>query len=493
MTLVDHLPAALIMTPLAGAALTFVTRRRWDPALVMVTAVVITGLALALSVRVLAEGAFRYRLGGWGAPLGIDLVADGISALFVLLAAVVGLAATAYATSYFGTGDEDAYGRGLVWALWLFLWTALNALFLTGDVFNVYVCLELVGISAVALVTLGGGADALRAGARYLFASMLGAMTYLLGVALLYSATGHLDMATLGSAPTQGIAASTGLVLMVSALVLKTALVPVHFWLPTAHAAAPSPVSAVLSALVVKGSYYVILRLVLDVTYPGQLPGLDVTLGALGAASIVWGSVQALLQTRVKLLVAYSTVAQIGYLFVAIPLMRADGGIVGVAVTAAAAHAVSHGLAKAGFFLSAGSLQHRFGHDRISEMAGAARTTPVLAMACAVAGVTMMGLPPSGGFVAKWLLILTSINVGQWWWAAVMIAGGLLSAAYTFRLVAVFVAEGAGDPGDAHHPARTEWLPLLLASAAALLAFAIPQIDTLVRIGMNLGRAEVLP
>ncbi|HSQ21407.1 MAG TPA: proton-conducting transporter membrane subunit, partial [Coriobacteriia bacterium] len=332
MSLVVHLPALLIIAPLAGACASFVAGRRRAPYVALTVAAVNGTLALALAARVLAEGPWRYRIGGWGAPVGIDLVADGTAALFLVLAAAVGLAVTIYASAYFRSSDPSAYGHGLFWTLWLFMWTSLNGLFLTGDVFNVYVCIELVGISAVTLVTLSGGPDALRAGLRYLFASMLGAMTYLLGVALLYAAAGTLDMAMLRQTLVADTTAATGLAFMVAALVLKTALVPAHFWLPTAHASAPTPVSAALSALVVKGSYFVILRLLLDVAPPGYLGGVDIALGVLGSVAIVWGSVQALMQDRITLLVAYSTVAQIGYLFLVFPLARAGGDVLALAL-----------------------------------------------------------------------------------------------------------------------------------------------------------------
>ncbi|MDP2299740.1 MAG: proton-conducting transporter membrane subunit, partial [Actinomycetota bacterium] len=393
MNVLAQLPGLLVAVPLAGAAISFVAGRRRAPHVAITTAFVVLGLAVALAVHVLDGGPFRYHVGGWGAPLGIDLVADGAAALFLVLTAIVGLVVTLYATAYFRTDDETAYGHGLFWTLWLFMWTSLNALFLTGDVFNVYVCLELVGISAVTLVTIGGGAEALRAGARYLFASMLGAMTYLLGVALLYAATGQLDMDVLRTTLVADTTAATGLALMIAALVLKTALVPAHFWLPAAHGSAPSPVSAVLSSLVVKGSYFVILRLMLDVMPAGYLPGVDIFLGVLGSAAIVWGSVQALLQTRIKQLVAYSTVAQIGYLFLVFPLARHGADVLTLALTGVLVHALSHGLAKAGLFLGAGSLMTRVGHDRIADMGGAVRSTPALTFGVALAGVTMMGLP----------------------------------------------------------------------------------------------------
>jgi formate hydrogenlyase subunit 3/multisubunit Na+/H+ antiporter MnhD subunit len=488
-----QLPGLLVVVPLAGAAISFVAGRRRAPHVALATALTVLALAVALAVHVLDDGPFRYQVGGWGAPLGIDLVADGAAALFLVLTAIVGLVVTLYATAYFRTDDETAYGHGLFWTLWLFMWTSLNALFLTGDVFNVYVCLELVGISAVTLVTIGGGAEALRAGARYLFASMLGAMTYLLGVALLYAATGQLDMDVLRTTLVADTTAATGLALMIAALVLKTALVPAHFWLPAAHGSAPSPVSAVLSSLVVKGSYFVILRLMLDVMPADYLPGVEIVLGVLGSAAIVWGSVQALLQTRIKQLVAYSTVAQIGYLFLVFPLARHGADVLTLALTGVLVHALSHGLAKAGLFLGAGSLMTRFGHDRIADMGGAVRSAPALTFGVALAGVTMMGLPPSGGFGAKWLLVSAALASGEWWWAAVLVTGGLLAAAYMFRLLSVLLKDTPTELHASKGDARTEWLPLALALGAVLLVLAIPLVSNLAAASNVLIHAGVTP
>ena len=489
----EQLPALLIVVPLAGASISFVAGRRRAPYVAIAVAGLVALLAATLAVRILADGPFRYRVGGWGAPLGIDLVADGPAALFLVLGAIVGLAVTLYASAYFRAADEDAYGYGLFWTLWLFMWTSLNALFLTGDVFNVYVCLELVGISAVTLVSIGGGPEALRAGLRYLFASMLGAMTYLLGVALLYAATGSLDMEVLHEVLSPDVTAATGLALMVAALVLKTALVPAHFWLPTAHASAPTPVSAALSGLIVKGSFFVLLRLFLDVMPPGYLSGAETLLGVLGSAAIVWGSVQAFYQTRLKQLVAYSTVAQIGYLFLVFPLARHGGAALAAALTGVLIHAVSHGLAKGALFLQAGSLITRFGHDRIADMRGAARATPVLVIGVGLTAVTMMGLPPSGGFGSKWLLVTTALRTGEWWWAAVLVTGGLLAAAYMFRLLGILLQTAATEVRGADTAVRTEWVPLALATAACLLVFAAPVIGDLAAAGTALVRAGVTP
>ncbi len=265
-----------IVLPLGGAMACFLWPRRALP-LGLVTALGIVACVAGLGWQVVEQGAQRYALGGWGAPLGIDLYADGLSLLMLMVTAVVGLGVSVYSSSYFEHKTAAAF-----WPLWLFLWAALNALFLSADIFNLYVTLELMGLSAVALVALAGGADALTAAMRYLLVSLLGSLCYLLGVALLYHSFGSVDIAILAQRMESSPAVWAAMGLMSAGLLLKTALFPLHFWLPPAHASAPAPVSALLSALVVKASFYILLRLWLDVFQPGsEAPGQ--LLGLLGA------------------------------------------------------------------------------------------------------------------------------------------------------------------------------------------------------------------
>ena len=460
---VRHVAALVVITPIVAAPIAFLVgsaTRRW---VALASALLSQPLAVLLAVTVVREGGIRYEVGGWGGPLGIDLVADGFTAVMVLITSVVGLFVTVYALGYFRHHERYRF----FWPLWLFLWGSLHALFLSGDVFNLYVGLELVSMSAVALVGLTLRREALVAAMRYMLAAILGSLFYLLGVALLYGAYGSLDMATLRTVVEPGATGQAALVFITVGLVLKTALFPLHFWLPPAHANAPSPVSAVLSALVVKGSFYILVRLWVDVAGPARFPGVDEVLGVLGASAIVWGSIQALRQERLKMLVAYSTVAQIGYLFLLFPLVSGGGEAATDAWSGGIFHAVSHAFAKSAMFLSAGTVLARFGHDRIEGLGGLGRRAPLTAMAFGLAGVTMMGLPPSGGFVAKWLMIRASIESGQWWWAVVVVAGGLLAAAYVFRVVALFFGREAEGSDDSDVDAGAA--PLTMDGAALVL------------------------
>ena len=228
--------------------------------------------------------------------------------------------------------------------------------------------------------------------------------------------------------------------LMTVGLFAKTALFPLHLWLPPAHAGAPAAASAVLSAVVVKGSFFLVVRLWFDVM-PGdaRLSRRAQLFGALGAAAIVFGSVVALRQQRLKLLIAYSTVAQIGYLFLMFPLAfdtasaQLQGG---GALTGGMLQAISHATAKAAMFMAAGLIYAALGHDRIAELGGVARALPMTIFAFALGGVSLIGLPPSGGFLAKWLLLEAAVATGQWWWAMVMLAGGLFTSGYMFIVLA---------------------------------------------------------
>ena len=264
--------AVLILLPLLGAIVCFLLPRE-GKLVGLVIALVIVVSVTGLGLQLFEQGAQSYEVGGWRAPLGISLYADGLSLLMLAVTAFVGFAISVYAGSYF-----DHKKSVYFWPLWVFLWAALNALFLSSDIFNLYVTLELLGLSAVALIALAGNANAMIGAMRYLLVSLLGSLFYLLGVVLLYHSFGTVDIVLMAermeASPTTWVAMG----LIITGLLLKTALFPLHFWLPPAHASAPAPVSALLSALVVKASFYILLRLWLDV-FPQNNTALPQFLG----------------------------------------------------------------------------------------------------------------------------------------------------------------------------------------------------------------------
>ncbi|MEJ2416137.1 MAG: proton-conducting transporter membrane subunit [Exilibacterium sp.] len=484
-TVLSEIPWALvlILLPLAGGIACFVLTAavRW---LGLLTASLVPIAAGGLGWQLSREGVYRHAVGGWGAPLGIDLHADGLSLLMLAMTAFVGFGVSLYATGYFKSAHAARF-----WPLWLLLLGALNALFLSGDLFNLYVTLELVGLSAVALTALQGGRDALTGAMRYLLATLLGSLAYLLGVALLYHGYGTVDLALLSErvAPSPVVWAVLGL--MSAGLILKTALFPLYFWLPPAHASAPAPVSAVLSALVVKASFYILLRLWLEIfsDISVDVAGL---FGLLGAGAVLWGSLQALRQTRVKLLVAYSTVAQIGYLFLAYPLASGMGA---TAWSAMAYLVFSHALAKAAMFLAAGNLRQFGDHDRIADLDRVVQRLPLTAGAFALAGVSIMGLPPSGGFNGKWLLLQAALAQGRWDLVGVMFLGGLLAVGYVFKVLSNTFTQAPVTHEPISVPARMQWAAMLLATSAILVGFLASPFLALVGMGDPFNVGELWP
>ena len=395
---------------------------------------------------------------------------------------------TSAATNQASKEAEALHRERYFWPLFLFLWTALNALFLSADIFNLYVTLELLGFAAVTLVALAGKRAALTAALRYLFVSLSASLFYLLGVGLVYGQCATVDLPSLAAKAQPGPTLWVALALMTGGLIAKAALFPMHFWLPPAHANAPAPVSALLSALVVKGSFYILLRLWFE-AFPALLtPAVAQLFGLLGAAAILWGSVNALFQTRLKLLIAYSTVAQLGYLFLLFPLAAStEGGF--TAWSGGLIFLGAHACAKTAMFLTAGNILHAAGHDRIKDLDGITHVLPVSVFAFGLAGMSLIGLPPSSGFAGKWLLLNAALAQGQWWWVAVMLLGSLLAAAYVVRVLAHAFTQVNEPKMPNPIPPVMEWTALALALLAVVLGFASQWLAELLRVGAPVAGA----
>lgn len=471
----------LILLPLAWASLAFLAGPGRSAQLAIAALFIQLALAIVLAVEVSGDGTRLHQVGGWPAPLGIELAVDGLSALMLLLTQGVALPLALYARAYFA---DQADGNLYFWPMTGMLLAGMNALYLSADVFNIYVTLELVGLAAVGLVAAYGAQASVTAALRYLFATLLGSGAWLLGVALLYGAYGSVSLSVLAPliTPQAPLAVLFAAALMITGLLIKTALFPFHFWLPPAHGGAPAPVSALLSALVIKASFYLIVRLWLSLFEPLTTNAVSQLLGTLGAGAILWGSIMALRQSRLKMLVAYSTVAQIGYLFLLFPLAsHTDAGSNQSAYQGAILQIMAHGMAKAAMFAAAGSIILSTGRDEIDYLGGVSSHLPLTLFTFALAGVTLMGLPPSAGFLAKWLLIDAALTSGQWHWIVVIIAGGLLTAASVFKVLRHAFLEREQSNVFRPLPRMIEWPPLVLASAS--LALGIRAGDVLSLLG----------
>ena len=431
-----------IVLPIAGALLAFIAGGRRSEWIVLGTMPFGLGVAIAIAIAMQKSASpLVYFLGGWIPPLGIALRADGPSVVMVAITAVVICTIGVFARTEFCTpaGSVEAREPFAFWILLSAVWAALNTVFLGGDLFTLYVAMELLTFAAVPLVCLDGRAATLQAALRYLLFALLGSVLYLVGTALLYGTYGTLDIVLLSHRVHAGSATLVAASLMTVGLLAKTALFPLHLWLPPAHAGAPAPASAVLSGLVVKGSFFIVVRLWFNVmpSLPG--PTAAQLLAGLGAAAIIFGSVLALRQERLKLLIAYSTLAQIGYLFLMFPLAfdLTEGRLQsGGALTAGILQAISHATAKAAMFLVAGLIYMAVGHDRISGLAGVARALPLGVFAFALGGVALVGVPPSGASLAKELLLQSVAETHQWWWAVVIQMGGIFTSGYLLLVLA---------------------------------------------------------
>jgi formate hydrogenlyase subunit 3/multisubunit Na+/H+ antiporter MnhD subunit len=479
-----------VMLPVLGMVLALPAGARGAERIALALLPVGVLLALGTAAAVHSGGApVVHMLGHWAPPLGLAFRADGLAAVMLLTAALVVAAVALFARADFGTqaGAPGTRAALAFWPLLLALWGAINLAVVATDLFTLYVALELLTFAAMPMVCLSGTRATLEAALRTLMFALLGSVLYLLGIAFIYGAYGTLDVVLLSGLARAELPTYVAVALMTAGLLAKAALLPLHLWLPPAHAGAPPAASAILSALVVKGSFVILLRL-----WFGVMPGLAAplaaqVLGALGAAAILLGSVAALRQDRLKLLVAYSTVAQIGYLFLMVPLLVAapgDQAFAARAWTGGVLQAVSHAFAKAAMFLAAGLVAVRLGQDRIDGLSGAARLLPVPVLAFGLAGLSLMGVPPSGGFTAKWLLLTSAIEAGQWWWALVILGGGLLTGGYVYRVLAGALT-GEGTPAAPRRPDQREAIVLALALVSVALgvlplaAFGLVQVGRL--------------
>lgn len=467
-----------LAVPLAGALLAFAAGGRQVERVALATMPVGFAVSIAILVALWPTGEqLVYLLGGWAPPLGVALRADGLSAVMMATTAVVICAVGVYAYPDFRSSAKAGRPPSAFWILLLAVWAALNAVFVGADFFTLYVALELVTFAAVPLVSLDGGRETLKAALRYLLFALFGSVLYLIGIGLFYGVYGTLDIVLLAQRIHFDYPTLVAVALMTAGLLAKTALFPLHSWLPPAHAGAPAAASAVLSALVVKASFFIALRLWFD-----AIPGLATRGGTqlvagLGAAAIVFGSVVALRQERLKLLVAYSTVAQIGYLFLMFPLgfgteagpLKSDGALAGGVL-----QVMSHATAKAAMFMAAGLIYAALGHDRITGLSGVGRALPLTVFAFALSGLALIGIPPSGVYFAKVLLLGAASKTGQWWWAIVIQGGAFLISGYVLLVLVHALGPADGPVRLKIQVPRIRELAALALALSSLLLGLVP-------------------
>lgn len=418
------------------AALIVPVLARLRPGLGFALAVLGAALSAAASiwalVHVLDSGTMHYHLGGWEPPVGIEYVVD-------LIAAFVAVIVTSIATLVIiGTrrwAIREAGDRtGSFYALVMLLVTGLAGMVVTGDLFNLFVFLEISSLAAYALIFLGGG-RAMLAGFRYLILGSIGGSFYMLGVGFLYFSTGTLNMGEMKELLTDDATARSvqaGAALIFAGLGLKMALVPMHLWLPDSYTFAPSSVNTLIAPIMTKVGAYAMIRMFMSVFPDGYLkdvvPVADALL-VLGLIGIIFGSFAAMSQKDIRRMLAYSSISQIALIAVGIGL----GSPVGL--VAALLHIMNHAVMKATLFMAAASVRFTSGITQVADFTGMGRRMPFTMGAFTLGALAMVGIPPATGFFSKWYAVQAGIESSQWIVVVVVLLSSLLTAVYLFRML----------------------------------------------------------
>ena len=454
-----HLPVLQVVIPLLAAPLCAMVRHgriAWGIALV--TSWTTFGIAIRLLAQVQAEGPISYALGGWAAPVGIEYRVDLVNAFVLVIVTAIGAVVTPYALKSVEQ-EIDAAKIPLFYAAFVLCLTGLLGIAVTGDVFNVFVFLEVSSLSAYALIALGQDRRALTAAYQYLIMGSIGATFIVIGIGMMYVMTGTLNMVDLSVllaelGPNRTVAVAFGFLSV--GISLKLALFPLHFWLPNAYTYAPSAVTAFIASTATKVAVYMLLRFFFTVfggVFSFDVMQLDRVLLPLALVAIFSMSLVAIFQANVKRMLAYSSVAQIGYMILGISMASVTG------LTAGILHLFNHALIKGGLFMALGCVMYRVGSVEIEAMRGLAKKMPWTMAAFVAGGFSLIGLPFTVGFISKWYLILGALERDGWqWWLVVglVLTTSLMALVYIWRVVeAAYFQEapgaessGGGLPGE---------------------------------------------
>lgn len=408
-------------------------RRRWVTGFTVAGGIIAAGLSLFGFIDQVANAPIRYTFGGWPPPIGIEFVYDGLSSFIVMVINVV--AAIVLVHSMRVSRLEYEGKETPFYSLAMLMMFGFNGMVLTGDLFNLYVFLEISSLAAYSLISIGTKAAPFAA-FRYLIIGTVGGSMYLLGVGYLYTVTGTLNMIDMAAMlPTVALqpAVVTALVLMTAGVGVKAALFPMHGWLPDSYTFANTTSAALIAPIGTKVAAYVLIRVLLFVFGAELMDAvvpLSTVLGVLACAGILYGSVMAIAQTEMKRMLAYSSVSQIGYIFLGISLANPMGFV------GAVLHVLNHAVMKACLFLVSGNLRYAEGHSDMSRFTREFHTKYRWTMASfTIAAISMIGLPPLAGFFSKWYLALGTVQNGDWMFLAVILVSSLLNAVYFFRIL----------------------------------------------------------
>jgi multicomponent Na+:H+ antiporter subunit D len=490
-TFADHLPVLQILVPFIAAPLIVVIGSRalaWPIA--FAASAIATIIAFSLMMRTIGGEVISYHLGGWAPPIGIEYRVDAANAFVLLLVTAISTVVLPFARASVAA-EIPKRQHTLFYTAYLLCFAGLLGVAITGDAFNVFVFLEISSLSTYVLIAQGCYRDkrALTAAFDYLMMGTIGATFFVIGIGLLYMATGTLNMADIAERiADQGSnrTVRSAFAFIVVGIGLKVAIYPLHLWLPNSYTFAPSAVSAFLAATATKVAIYVLLRFIFTVFQPG-FPFVVNTLTAIiipfAILAMYAASFIAVFQTDFKRMLAYSSVAQIGYILLGIGLLSETS------LTAAIAHLFNHGITKAVLFMGVGAFVLRTGGSFYCQIEGLGRRMPWTSAAVVIGGLSLIGVPGTAGFVSKWVLVQGALEKGWWPLALLIVASSLLAVVYVWRVVeALYTKPATGRAAEATDPPLSMLMPIWIA-ALACIYFGL---DTTLTIGSARTAAEGL-
>lgn len=478
----------LVVLPLIAAPVVAVLPRgSWSWAVASCVAIACAVLAGMQLWTVLDEGIISYDLGGWAPPWGIEYRIDAVNAFMALIVSAIAAVTLPYALKSVER-EIPKEKISLFYCALLLCLAGLLGMTQTGDIFNVFVFLEISSLSSYALISLGQKRQALTSAYQYLMMGTVGATFYLIGVGLIYSQTGSLNMADLATIlpNVQDLrTVHTGFAFIMIGVALKLALFPLHLWLPNAYTYAPSVVTVFLAATATKVAVYLLLRILFTVFPDGfalASPAEELLIIS-GIAGILIASFYAIYQSDIKRLLAYSSVAQIGYMALGIGFASATS------IAATLIHLFNHALMKGALFMAIGAIMYRIGTCRMDQIHGLGRAMPWTFGAIIIGGLSLVGVPGTAGFVSKWYLVAAALEQGAWFSVAVILIGSLLAVVYVGKLIEALYFKPLGETGKTVTEAPVLLLVPTWSLALANIYFGL---DTSLTVGVAEKAAAIL-
>ncbi len=448
LTLTDHLPILEVLVPFVAAPLVVVlgSRRLAWPIAFAASAISFV-IACLLLLQVLDGSYISYHIGGWAPPLGIEYRVDAANAFVLFLVSGISTLILPYARASF-EAEIPRRSTTLLYALYLLCLTGLLGVVITGDAFNVFVFLEISSLSTYVLIAQGSHRDkrALTAAYNYLIMGTIGATFFVIGIGFLYMATGTLNMADLAdriAVQSDSRTIRAAFAFIVVGVGLKVAIYPLHLWLPNAYTFAPSAITAFLAGTATKVAIYVLLRFMFSVFQPefiAQVPTLEVIILPFALLAMFGASLTAIFQRDLKRMLAYSSIAQIGYMLLGIAFFSQAG------LMATMIQLFNHGITKAALFMGVGAFVLRAGGSFYHHLYGLGKSMPWTSAAMVIAGMSLIGVPGTAGFISKWLLVQAALDAGWWPIAILIVASSLLAVIYVWRMIeALYLTETSAE------------------------------------------------